>query len=115
MASAVFRLPSKAPYGYVEVTLDETDIQLPSELRVKLLEELLADLNQVLPQGGPNTPVASFQDARSADVPEYVNGAKTTCEHGNRKKVSKSNWTAWFCPLEDKNAQCKAEFEKKNK
>lgn len=118
MANIVYRLPGREQYSYVEVTLQPEDLEGPGALsaddRIALLETALADLNQVYPESAPATGAAAPSAAPVAAPAAFSNGAATTCVHGQRNRVARGNWVAWFCPQPKGAAdQCQAAFEKR--
>lgn len=118
MAEMLFRLPSNAPYGFVEVTLTDDDIQrnTPEETRA-LLQGALDDLNAVLPaDAAPTASGGVPQQAAPRGGKDKVyaspSGRTETCEHGQREYKTggpnaKGNyWKAFFCPQPKGSPSC---------
>lgn len=115
MADIIFRLPGKEQYSYAEVSVsqDEVSGDEGAVYLTEILENALSALNAVYPNAGAVRAASTPQDA--PPVAAKSNGAETTCVHGNRTRVAKANWVAWFCPQpKDAADQCKASFEKRN-
>jgi len=115
MANIVYRLPGKEQYSYAEVTFNTDDLEYADPAaRLEVLQGALTDLGLVYPEAAARPAPAAATGPRDA-VPAKSNGADTTCVHGNRSRVAKANWVAWFCPQPQGAAdQCKASFEKRN-
>lgn len=116
MANIVYRLPGKEQYSYAEVTFNTDDQEYVDPVaRLEVLQGALTDLGLVYPEAAARPASGAVGTAQQpAPAGGQSNGADTTCVHGQRNRVAKGNWVAWFCP-QPKGApdQCQASFEKR--